>query len=70
MRKRIAIRTYGDSYIRESNECKELNAKFEEGYEIEYVTPMNGYIEYILSKYINDDVACDVKEEGNDKDND
>jgi hypothetical protein len=31
---------------------------------------MNGYIEYILSKYIHDDVACDVKEKGNDKDND
>lgn len=70
MRKRIAIRTYGDPYVREPNECKELNAYFEAGYEIEYVTPMNGYIEYILFKYTNDDVACDVKEDGNDKDND
>ena len=70
MRKRIAIRTYGDPYVREPNECKELNAKFEKGYEIEYLTPMNGYIEYILSKYINNDVVCDVKEDRSVKNND
>lgn len=63
MRKRIAIRTYGDPYVREPNECKELNSKFEEGYEIEYVTPMHGYIEYILYKYVQENETCDVKEE-------
>ena len=62
MRERIAIRTYGDPYVREPNECRELNDKFREGYEIECVTPMNGYIEYILSKFVNDDKECDVKE--------
>lgn len=63
MRERIAIRTYGDPYVREPNECKELNDKFREGYEIEYVTPMKGYIEYILYKFVNDDKECDVKED-------
>ena len=64
MRKRIAIRTYGDPYVREPNECKELNDMFEEGYEIEYVTPMKGYIEYILYKFVSEDKACEVKRNG------
>ena len=67
MRDRIVLRTYGDPYVREPNECKELNEKFKEGYEIEYVTPMNGYIEYILSKFEYDTKDCDVKEDGNDE---
>lgn len=67
MRERIAIRTYGDLYVREPNECRELNDKFREGYEIEYVTPMNGYIEYILSRFVNDDKDCAVKKDSNEE---